>query len=122
MTNEELRQRLVELLDELYKRERIVSFEQIAETFIANGVTIREHEESDEGEITIRNKNIKFNTGDYARIVLNESGHHFAIGTIVQLEKHETDYFATDVNGCSWWVVDEELESANVTDWGTKRK
>ena len=42
MNEEELKQRLIELLDELYKRERIVSFEQIAETFIENGVTIRE--------------------------------------------------------------------------------
>lgn len=85
--------------------------------FIANGVTIRENEESIANGTTISAKNIKFNTGDFARIVGNKCEQQFALGTIVQLEKHEIDYRATDVNGCYWWVVDDELEPADVADW-----
>lgn len=53
--------------------------------------------------------NIKFNTGDYARIVCNSSGHEFAIGTIVKLEKYPDDYKAW-VNDEYWWVTDVDLE------------
>lgn len=125
MTNEELKQRMIELLDGYYE-ETGVGFvhyltdeecEMIADHLIANGVTIRENEESIANGTTFRTKNIKFNTGDYAIIVGNECDHHFALGTIVQLEKHETDYRATDVNGCYWWVIDDELEPADVADW-----
>lgn len=132
MNQEELKQRLIELLKEADKRcddtkqcENCVGFGHgadcinylIADHLIANSVTILENEESIANGTIISAKNIKFNTGDFARIVGNECDHHFALGAIVQLEKHETDYRATDVNGCQWWVVDDELEPADVADW-----
>lgn len=54
-------------------------------------------------------QNIKFETGDYAKIAGNVSEHGFEIGTIVRLEKCETDYkaFAGEE---FWWVEDDELE------------
>lgn len=54
-------------------------------------------------------RNIKFDTGDYARIVDNSSGHDFAIGTIVKLEKYPDDYKAW-ANDEYWWVTDDDLE------------
>lgn len=137
MNQEELKQRLIDLIaDKVCNRHvkdtcltkwgdgcgecehgRNFQIGDVAARLIANGVTIRENEESIANGTIISAKNIKFNTGDYAIIVGNESSHHFALGTIVQLEKHETDYRATDVNGCYWWVIDDELEPADVADW-----
>lgn len=52
--------------------------------------------------------NVKFETGDFAKIVDCRSGHNFNIGTIVKLEKCKTDYKA--FAGCDWWwVTDEDL-------------
>lgn len=53
-------------------------------------------------------KNIKFETGDYAKIANNKSGHAFEIGTIVKLEKHAEDYKAF-ANDDFWWVTDDDL-------------
>lgn len=54
-------------------------------------------------------QNIKFETGDNAKIAANVSEHDFEIGTIVRLEKCDTDYKAF-VGEEFWWVVDDELE------------
>lgn len=53
-------------------------------------------------------KNIKFETGDYAKIADNKSGHSFELGTIVKLEKHAEDYKAF-ANDDYWWVTDGDL-------------
>lgn len=53
-------------------------------------------------------KNIKFETGDYAKIANSKSGHEFEIGTIVKLEKHAEDYKAF-ANDDYWWVTDDDL-------------
>lgn len=53
-------------------------------------------------------KNIKFETGDYAKIANNKAGHEFELGTIVKLEKHDEDYKAF-ANGEYWWVTDDDL-------------
>ena len=60
-------------------------------------------------------KNIKFKTGDLAKIVANVSGHFFDIGTIVALEKHDRDYKAIK-NGDYWWVIDDDLEPLSDDD------
>ena len=52
--------------------------------------------------------NVKFKTGDYAKIANNFSGHNFEIGTIVKLEKYSDDYKAF-ANGDYWWVTDDDL-------------
>lgn len=60
-------------------------------------------------EVLHRGKlNIKFKTGDYAKIADNKSGHEFEIGTIVKLEKHDDDYKAF-ANDTYWWVTDNDL-------------
>lgn len=61
-----------------------------------------------EEEITNEKRNIKFKTGDYAKIVSNHSGHQFEIGTIVKLEKGDGDYKAF-ANNDYWWVIDVDL-------------
>lgn len=66
--------------------------------------TVKEYEELKKGKY-----NIKFKTGDYAKIVNNESGHQFKIGSIVILEKQNEDYKAFDSNDF-WWVIDDDLE------------
>lgn len=53
-------------------------------------------------------KDILFETGDYAKIANNKSGHEFEIGTIVKLEKDDEDYKAF-ANGDYWWVTDDDL-------------
>ncbi len=58
-------------------------------------------------------KNIKFETGDYAKIADNKSGHEFEIGTIVKLEKHDEDYKAF-ANGDYWWVTDNDLVEVDI--------
>lgn len=55
--------------------------------------------------------NVKFNTGDFAKIINRNHGHGFKIGTIVKLKKCEIDYFATSEDGVSWLVMDDELEA-----------
>jgi hypothetical protein len=55
-------------------------------------------------------KNVKFKTGDYAKIVACTCGHQFEIGTIVKLERREYNYCAY-ANGKYWFVLDEELEA-----------
>lgn len=57
---------------------------------------------------TSSKKNVKFNTGDYAKIASDISGHEFKIGTIVKLEKFDDDYKAY-ANGDYWWVTDDDL-------------
>lgn len=52
---------------------------------------------------------LKYNTGDYVRIIDEKHGHGFKIGTIVRLTKGCTDYKATDSTGDLWWVRDDEL-------------
>ena len=59
-------------------------------------------------ETTRGKRNIKFETGDYAEIVANTSGHQFELGTIVKLEKFEYDYKAF-YDGDYWWVIDDDL-------------
>lgn len=54
--------------------------------------------------------NIKFNTGDYAKIIANKHGHRFKIGTIVRLEKGAIDYTAYAKDDF-WYVQDDELEA-----------
>lgn len=61
-------------------------------------------------EPNVKQLNVKFKTGDYARIVDRKNGHEFEIGTIVRLEKFETDYKA-HADGDYWWVLDDELEA-----------
>ena len=61
-------------------------------------------------EPNVKQLNVKFKTGDYARIVDRKHGHEFEIGTIVRLEKFETDYKAR-ADGNYWWVLDDELEA-----------
>lgn len=62
---------------------------------------------------------MRFNTGDYAKIIKCLNGHEFEIGTVVRLEKSDIDYLATDEETCvSWWVTDEELEPVK----GKRRK
>lgn len=51
---------------------------------------------------------LRFKTGDRAKIIDNQCGHKFEIGTIVTLTAYETDYKATD-GYHEWWVADEEL-------------
>jgi hypothetical protein len=58
--------------------------------------------------VTEEKQNINFETGDYAKIIANNSGHLFEIGTIVKLEKHEVDYKAF-ADGDYWWVIDQDL-------------
>lgn len=65
---------------------------------------------------------MRFNTGDYAKVVKCLNGHEFEIGTVVRLEKHDGDYLAylaiDDENCISWWVTDEELKPVK----GKRRK
>lgn len=175
MTQEELKQRLKELILEAPKtnivygdiklKEPIQTAQTIVNNLIANGVTIRHHAEwigtsgvkgiyddfycsfckkftkernpnslgdfcsfcgsdmrSEEthGEVipdkmVELRQNIKFETGDNAKIVGNVSEHEFEIGTIVRLEKFDTDYKAF-VGEEFWWVVDDELEPIEDAD------
>ena len=73
MIDEKLKQQMIELLDELYKREKIVSFEQIAETFIVNGVTIRERGERGEWQKVYQN--------EQATVYECSKCHHLSLGT-----------------------------------------
>lgn len=62
---------------------------------------------------------MRFKTGDYAKIIKCLNGHEFEIGTVVRLEKSDIDYLATDEETCvSWWVTDEELKPVK----GKRRK
>ena len=61
-----------------------------------------------DADVERQKKNIKFETGDYAKIVKKINGHGFKIGTIVRLEKYTDDYLAF-VDNVSWWVTDDEL-------------
>lgn len=164
MNQEELKQRLIELLE---KHEDTINateddcvwgiesrnFPKVVDYLIASGVTIRERGEWKEvyqnkqatvyecskchhlsfgtsdycvcgadmqGEaihdkMVESRKNIKFETGDHAKIARNINGHAFEIGTIVRLEKYDTDYKAF-VSDEFWWVIDDELEPIEGTD------
>lgn len=59
---------------------------------------------------SVKELNVKFKTGDYAKIIANKHYHGFEIGTIVKLKKETHDYLAT-ADGESWWVLDDELEA-----------
>lgn len=67
-------------------------------------------ESTTDGVVSNERSNVKFNTGDRARIVRNLHGHFFKLGTIVKLKKYKYDYCATNNRGEYWWVTDDELE------------
>lgn len=51
-----------------------------------------------------------FKTGEKAKVVSNIHGNEFEIGTVVTLTKtDDNDYEASDVNGETWYMLDEEL-------------
>ena len=72
-------------------------------------------EEAAEMQETKGKVNVKFKTGDSAKIVDNNSGHQFKIGTVVMLEKHKGDYKAY-ANGNYWWVTDDDLAEIDNDD------
>lgn len=158
MTDEEVRRRLVELVEaSLFRHidKSCLLSENIVNDLLKNGVTIREHGEWKDNHCTVcgmtpigeetwtyygltppkfeqwmgfcpicgadllseeiwdetlrPRKNIKFETGDIAKIVGNTTEHGFEIGTIVRLEKCKIDYKAF-VGDKFWWVVDDDLE------------
>lgn len=55
--------------------------------------------------------NIKFKTGDKVRVVGEECGHEFAIGTVCVIGNvGDVDYFVKDNYGNCWYCIDDELE------------
>ena len=60
-----------------------------------------------------RMKNVKFETGDRAKIGSNVSEHGFAIGTVVTLKKGKEDY-AAYADGDFWWVTDDDRVEVDV--------
>lgn len=90
MNQEELKQQLIELLAELYKRERIVSFEQIAETFIANCLAIQ--------------KNAYWKTredkNDYLWVECSNCGFMVENYKAVELGCHSTDVIGYKYHSC----------------------
>lgn len=65
----------------------------------------------EEDRFDLESQNLKFKTGDFARIVANKTEHGFKIGDIVKLEKYDTDYQAyCEATDEYWWVVDDDLE------------
>lgn len=62
-------------------------------------------------ELEEKKNNIQFKSGDYAKIIANNSGHRFEIGTIVKLIKYKYNYKAYDEEGEYWFVGDADLES-----------
>lgn len=59
------------------------------------------------------NKAELFATGDKVRVVAQYFGHEFEIGEEVTLRKinsFDNDYEATNKDGTSWYVCDDEIE------------
>lgn len=98
----------VKVIEDEYNRQK-ETIEQLQTALFKCGEELAEMQKT-EGKA-----NVKFKTGDSAKIVDNNSGHQFEIGTIVMLEKHKGNYKAY-ANGDYWWVTDYDLAEIDNDD------
>lgn len=98
----------VKVIEDEYNRQK-ETIEQLQTALFKCGEELAEMQKT-EGKA-----NVKFKTGDSAKIVDNSSGHQFKIGTIVMLEKHKDNYKAY-ANGDYWWVTDYDLAEIDNDD------